>query len=125
MSIKTKLKVYFRNRFYKKLKTEDLRAYKAILRFLYHKEIEVVLKHPKSPRYYLRVDSLDLDLVIEPDKAEFVNGSHIYPLQVDNKVLERAVFLIEHSVELHREGLEIEIRGRKNNILQQVYNKIK
>lgn len=120
-----KIKVYFRKQFGKTLTQEDTRGYRNILKLLYHSQAETPLKDPDSPKYYIQVPKLHLDLIIDLEKAEIVNTKQIYPLNLQDIVLERAVKRIKQEVSKQRSELEIRIRGKKQNILNNLYNRIK
>ena len=68
---------------------------------------------------------LHLDLIIDTEKAEIVNTKQIYPLNLNNKVTERAVKRIREEVSKQRGDLEDKIRGKKDTILDKLYNQIK
>ncbi len=121
----TKIKVYLRKQFGKTLTQEDIRGYRNILKLLYHSQAETPLKDPDSPKYYIQVPKLHLDLIIDLEKAEIVNTKQIYPLNLQDIVLERAVKRIKQEVSKQRSELEIRIRGKKQNILNNLYNRIK
>lgn len=120
---KTKIKIA--KRFRTKLTQEDLRGYRNILKLLYHPKAETPLKDPDVAKYYIQVPSLHLDLIIDTEKAEIVNTKQIYPLNLDRKVTERAVQRIKEEVSKQRADLEDTIRGKKQNILDNLYNQIK
>ena len=120
-----KIKVYLRKHFGKTLTQEDIRGYRNILKLLYHSQAETPLKDPDSPKYYIQVPKLHLDLIIDLEKAEIVNTKQIYPLNLQDIVLERAVKRIKQEVSKQRSELEIRIRGKKQNILNNLYIKIK
>ena len=107
------------------LTKEDLRGYKNILKLLYHPKAETPLKHPDLAKYYIQVPCLHLDLIIDTEKAEIVNTKQIYPLNLDKKVLERALKVIRQKVIEHREMHEQRIKHKKQNILQNLYIRIK
>ena len=125
MSLKIKTKVYFRKKFGKQLPIEDLRGYRNILKLVYHPEAMTPLKDPDSTKYYIQVPKLHLDLIIDSEKAEIVNTKQIYPLLLSREVTERAVKSIKEEVTKQRFALEQKIRGKKLNIYQTLYNKIK
>lgn len=125
MSIKIKCKVFFRNRFGLKLSQNDIRGYRNILKLLYHKKAETPLKDPEYPEYFIQVPSLHLDLIIDLNKAELINSTQIYPLELHPKVLERAIKSIKEEVSRQRGELKIQIRGKKETILNNVYKTIK
>lgn len=125
MSIKIKTKVFFRKKWGKHLTQEDLRGYRNILKLLYHLNAETPLKDPDSTKYYIQVPSLHLDLIIDDSKAEIVNTTQIYPLNLNKEVLERAVLRIKEEVSKQRKQLEANIYAKKGNIFNNLYNKIK
>jgi hypothetical protein len=120
---KTKNKIS--KKFRTKLTQEDLRGYRNILKLLYHPKAETPLKDPDVSKYYIQVPCLHLDLIIDTEKAEIVNTKQIYPLNLDKKVTERAVQRIKEEVSKQRADLEDTIRGKKQNILDNLYIKIK
>jgi hypothetical protein len=107
------------------LTKEDLRGYRNILKLLYHPKAETPLKDPDVAKFYIQVPCLHLDLIIDTEKAEIVNTKQIYPLNLDNKVTERAVKRIREEVSRQRGDLEDKIRGKKDTILDKLYNQIK
>lgn len=120
-----KLKMIYRKRFGLVLSKEDLHGYHAILRLLYHKQAAIPLKDPLSTKYYISVPKLHLDLIIDDTKAEIVNSKQIYLLELNKIVLERAVKRIQEEVSRNRYALELSIRGKKQTIFENVYQKIK
>lgn len=120
---KTRIKIVKKLR--SKLTQEDLRGYRNILKLLYHPKAETPLKHPDLAKYYIEVPCLHLDLIIDSEKAEIVNTKQIYPLNLDKKVLERALEVIREKVIEHREMHEQRIKHKKQNILQNLYIRIK
>lgn len=120
---KTKNKIS--KKFRTKLTQEDLRGYRNILKLLYHPKAETPLKDPDVSKYYIQVPSLHLDLIIDTEQAEIVNSKQIYPLNLNRKVTERAVERIKQEVSRQRADLEDTIRGKKQNILDNLYIRIK
>jgi len=120
---KTKNKIS--KKFRTKLTQEDLRGYRNILKLLYHSKAETPLKDPDVSKYYIQVPCLHLDLIIDTEKAEIVNTKQIYPLNLNTKVTERAVQRIKEEVSKQRADLEDKIRGKKQNILSNLYTRIK
>jgi hypothetical protein len=120
-----KTKINIAKKFRSKLTKEDLRGYRNILKLLYHPKAETPLKHPDLAKYYIEVPCLHLDLIIDSEKAEIVNTKQIYPLNLDKKVLERALEVIRAKVIEHREMHEQRIKHKKQNILQNLYIRIK
>jgi hypothetical protein len=120
---KTRIKIA--KRFRTKLTQEDLRGYRNILKLLYHPKAETPLKDPDVSKYYIQVPCLHLDLIIDTEKAEIVNTKQIYPLNLNTKVTERAVQRIKEEVSKQRADLEDKIRGKKQNILGNLYTRIK
>ena len=120
---KTKIKIA--KKFRTKLTQEDLRGYRNILKLLYHPKAETPLKDPDTPKYFIQVPKLHLDLIIDTEKAEIVNTKQIYPLNLDKRVTERAVQRIKEEVSKQRADLEDKIRGKKQNILGNLYTRIK
>ena len=120
---RTKIKIA--KKFRHQLTKEDLRGYRNILKLLYHPKAETPLKDPEVAKYYIQVPPLHLDLIIDTDKAEIVNTKQIYPLNLDAKVLERAVKRIKEEVSKQRAELEDRIIGKKETILTKLYNQIK
>jgi hypothetical protein len=97
---RTKIKIA--KKFRHQLTQEDLRGYRNILKLLYHPKAETPLKDPEVAKYYIQVTPLHLDLIIDTEKAEIVNTKQIYPLNLDTKVLERAVKRIKEEVSKQR-----------------------
>lgn len=120
-----RIKSKFTKRFNNKLTQEDLRGYRNILKLLYHPKAITPLKDPDTPKYFIQVPCLHLDLIIDTEKAEIVNTKQIYPLNLDVRVTERAVTRIKQEVSRQRADLENSIRGKKQNILNTLYNRIK
>jgi hypothetical protein len=120
---RTKIKIA--KKFRQQLTLEDLRGYRNILKLLYHPKAETPLKDPDVAKFYIQVPCLHLDLIIDTEKAEIVNTKQIYPLNLDKKVTERAVQRIKEEVSKQRADLEDKIRGKKQNILDNLYIKIK
>lgn len=121
----TKIKIRFSKRFKHNLTSEDLRGYRSILKLLYHPKAETPLKDPDVAKYFIQVPCLHLDLIIDDEKAEIVNTKQIYPLNLDNRVTQRAIQRIKQEVSRQRADLEDKIRGKKQNILNTLYSKIK
>ena len=120
---RTRIKIA--KKFRHKLTQDDLRGYRNILKLLYHPKAETPLKDPDVAKFYIQVPCLHLDLIIDTEKAEIVNSKQIYPLNLDTKVTERAVKRIREEVSKQRADLENTIRGKKQNILNNLYIKIK
>ena len=120
---RTKIKIA--KKFRQQLTLEDLRGYRNILKLLYHPKAETPLKDPDVAKFYIQVPCLHLDLIIDTEKAEIVNTKQIYPLNLNTKVTERAVKKIREEVSKQRADLEDKIRGKKQNILDNLYIKIK
>ena len=120
---RTRIKIA--KKFRHNLSQEDLRGYRNILKLLYHPKAETPLKDPDGPKYFIQVPPLHLDLIIDTEKAEIVNTKQIYPLNLDKKVTERAVEKIKEEVSRQRGDLEDKIRGKKDTILDKLYNQIK
>lgn len=120
---RTRIKIA--KKFRHNLTQEDLRGYRNILKLLYHPKAETPLKDPDVAKYYIQVPCLHLDLIIDTEKAEVVNTKQIYPLNLDKKVIERAVEKIKEEVSRQRADLEDKIRGKKDTILDKLYNQIK
>jgi hypothetical protein len=120
-----KTRINIAKKFRSKLTQEDLRGYRNILKLLYHPKAETPLKHPDLAKYYIEVPKLHLDLIIDSEKAEIVNTKQIYPLNLDKKVLERALEKIKDEVVKHRELHEQRIKFKKQNIVDTLYIRIK
>jgi hypothetical protein len=120
---KTRIKIA--RKFRIKLTQEDLRGYRNILKLLYHPKAETPLKDPDSSKYFIQVPSIHLDLIIDEEKAEIINTKQIYPLNLNDKVYERAVKRIKEEVSRQRHTLESKIKGKKEFILHKLYNQIK
>lgn len=120
---RTRIKIA--KKFRHKLTQDDLRGYRNILKLLYHPKAETPLKDPDVAKFYIQVPCLHLDLIIDVERAEIVNTQQIYPLNLDTKVTERAVKRIREEVSKQRADLENTIRGKKQNILNNLYIKIK
>jgi len=120
---RTRIKIAKKFRY--NLPQEDLRGYRNILKLLYHPKSETPLKDPDTPKYFIQVPHLHLDLIIDDKRAEIVNSKQIYPLNLDSKVLERAILRIKQEVSKQRADLEETIRGKKQNILNNIFDKIK
>ena len=120
---RTRIKIA--KKFRHNLAQDDLRGYRNILKLLYHPKAKTPLKHPVLAKYYIEVPCLHLDLIIDSEKAEIVNTKQIYPLNLDKKVLERALEVIREKVIEHREMHEQRIKHKKQNILQNLYIRIK
>jgi hypothetical protein len=120
---RTKIKIA--KKFRQQLTQEDLRGYRNILKLLYHPKAETPLKDPDVAKFYIQVPCLHLDLIIDTEKAEIVNTKQIYPLNLNTKVTERAVKKIREEVSKQRADLEDTIRGKKQNILDNLYVKVK
>ena len=125
MSIKIKCKVYFRKKFGQQLSKDDLLGYRNILKLLYHKKAETPLKDPDSPKYFISVPDLHLDLIIDATKGEIINTTQIYPLEFNKIVFERAISVIKKEVSKQRNELEFKIKDKKQTILKNIYNTIK
>ncbi len=120
---RTRIKIA--KKFRHNLTQDDLRGYRNILKLLYHPKAETPLKDPDVSKYFIQVPPLHLDLIIDTEKAEIVNTKQIYPLNLDKKVTERAVERIKEEVSKQRMQLEDTIRGKKQNILNNIFDKIK
>ena len=120
---RTRIKIA--KKFRHNLTKEDLRGYRNILKLLYHPKAETPLKDPDVAKYFIQVPCLHLDLIIDTEKAEIVNTKQIYPLNLNSKVVERAILRIKEEVSKQRADLEEEIRGKKQNILNNIFDKIK
>jgi hypothetical protein len=120
-----KTRIRIARKFRIKLTQEDLRGYRNILKLLYHPKAETPLKDPDSSKYFIQVPSIHLDLIIDEEKAEIINTKQIYPLNLNDKVYERAVKRIKEEVSRQRHELELKIKGKKEFILHKLYNQIK
>ena len=120
---RTRIKIA--KKFRRELTPEDLRGYRNILKLLYHPKAETPLKDPDVAKFYIQVPSLHLDLIIDSTRAEIVNTKQIYPLNLNEKVTERAVQRIREEVSKQRADLEEIIRGKKDTILTKLYSQIK
>ncbi|MFY7883284.1 MAG: hypothetical protein ACOVOV_00415 [Dolichospermum sp.] len=120
---RTRIKVA--KKFRQQLTPEDLRGYRNILKLLYHPKAETPLKDPDVAKFYIQVPSLHLDLIIDSTRAEIVNTKQIYPLNLNEKVTERAIKRIREEVSKQRADLEEVIRGKKDTILTKLYSQIK
>jgi hypothetical protein len=120
---RTRIKIA--KKFRKELTPEDLRGYRNILKLLYHSKATTPLKDPDVAKFYIQVPSLHLDLIIDSTNAEIVNTKQIYPLNLNEKVTERAVQRIKEEVSRQRADLEEIIRGKKDTILTKLYSQIK
>jgi hypothetical protein len=118
-------RIKFAKKFRQELTPEDLRGYRNILKLLYHPKAETPLKDPDVAKFYIQVPSLHLDLIIDSTRAEIVNTKQIYPLNLNEKVTERAVQRIREEVSKQRADLEEIIRGKKDTILTKLYTQIK
>lgn len=119
-------KIYFKNKFGKKLSKDDLRGYRNILKLLYHKDAETPLTDPSLiGKYFIQVPILHLDLIIDSTKGEIINSKQIYPLNFEKEVFERAVLVIKQEVTKQRQQLEDKIKDKKQNILNNIYLTIK
>lgn len=119
-----RIKIKIKKSFSTKLNQDDLRGYRNILKLLYHPMAKAPLKHPDIPKYYIQVPKLHLDLIIDHNHAEIVNSKQIYPLNLHDKVKERALLRIRELVLIHRETRERQIKSKKQNILRSLYAKI-
>ena len=122
---KRRVRTKIKNKFFEKLTPEDIRGYRNILKLLYHAKAEKPQKDIDSAKYYIQVPSLHLDLIIDSKKAEIVNTKQIYPLNLNEKVTERAVELICQEISKNTADLEEIIRGKKDTILTKLYSQIK
>lgn len=123
--IELKFKSFYNSKIARKLNKSDIKGYRTILRMLYHPHASTPLKDPDHPKYFIRVPRQDLDLIIDYDKAEIVNTNRIYELNVDKRVLERAISRIKKEVTEQRVQLEADIRGRKENTLDIIARKVR
>jgi hypothetical protein len=122
---KRRVKTKIKNKFVKPLAPEDIRGYRNILKLLYHERAEKPTKDIELPKYYIQVPSLHLDLIIDSQKAEIVNTKQVYPLNLNERVTERAVELIRKEISKNTADLEEVIRGKKDTILNKLYSQIK
>lgn len=125
MNITRLFKMFYNSKIAKRLTKSDIKGYRTILRMLYHPHASTPLKDPEHPKYYISVPRQDLDLIIDYDKAEIVNTNRIYELNVDKRVLERAIDRIKKEVSEQRIQLESNIRGRKENTLDIIARKVR
>lgn len=122
---KRRVKTKIKGKFVKKLKPEDIRGYRNILKLLYHAKAEKPQKDIELAKYFIQVPHLHLDLIIDAEKAEIVNTKQVYPLNLDTKVTERAVKRIHEEISKNTADLEEVIRGKKDTILNKLYSQIK
>jgi hypothetical protein len=122
---KRRVKTKIKNKFVKPLAPEDIRGYRNILKLLYHERAEKPTKDIELSKYYIQVPSLHLDLIIDSQKAEIVNTKQVYPLNLNERVTERAVELIRKEISKNTADLEEVIRGKKDTILNKLYSQIK
>ena len=75
-----KLKIWFRNKFYKKLSKEDLLGYRNLLKIIYHKQAEhpVLDINKDIKRYFIEIPKLKITLIIDDNFAEIINSNKIY-----------------------------------------------
>lgn len=119
-----KLKIKFIRYFSHKLSKEDLRGYRNILKLVNHPDMDGILINPDTGKYYVSVESLHLDLIIDENKAEIVNTTQIYPLNLDKKVYERACFRIRKKLTSYVVMVNNRIVERKATILSNLYDQI-
>jgi hypothetical protein len=124
-----KLKIWFKNRFYKKLSKQDLLGYRNLLKIIYHKNAEHptldINKDNSVKRYFIDIKSLKMTLIIDDNFAEIVNSSRIWPLNLDNEVYKRAtkrIYELKCKQIQEREQL---IKNKKQTILEDLYSQIK
>ena len=124
MSVKNWVKTRYRRKFGKHLTQQDLRGFRNILKLLYHKNASTPLKDPNCSKYFISVPKLHLDLIINEKRAELVNTSQIYPLELNEEVFKRAVEVIRQEVTKQRTNLENELLGKKDTILNNIFKTI-
>lgn len=127
--IRVKIKVWFRNKFWKKLDKETLRGYRSLLKLIHHKTAEAPITdiNPDGSvqRYFVIVPSLSMTLIINSDFAEIVNSDRIWPLNLNKKVYERIVGRLGKLKKQQITQIETSIKTKKQYILNDLYNKIK
>jgi hypothetical protein len=123
------IKNLIRNKFYPKLSKYDLLGYRNILKLVYHKKAEHPLldinMNSEDKRFFIDVPSLKITLIINDKKAEIINSYKIWPLDLNEKVYKRAVKRIYELKCIQMEQKEKNIKIKKQNILEDLYQQIK
>lgn len=122
-----KIKIWFRKTFYKQLSKEDLLGYRNLLKLIYHKKAEhpILDINKNIKRYFIEVPKLKITLIIDDSFAEIINSHRIWPLNLHNKVYERAmkrIYELKCKQILEKEQL---IKSKKQTILEDLYTQIK
>ncbi len=125
--IKRIIKVWFRNKFVKKLSKQDIRGYRNLLKLIYHKSAEhpILDINKDIKRYFIEVHKLQITLIIDNDFAEIIDPDKIWPLNLDNKIYERAMKRIYELKCKQIAAKELSIKNKKQNILEDLFNQIK
>jgi len=124
-----KFKIWFRNKFYKKLSKQDLIGYRNLLKIIYHKHAEHpvldINKDNSIKRYFIDVPSLKMTLIIDDSFAEIINSNKIWPLQLNRYVYERAIQRIYELKSKQIQKKEDQIKSKKQSIIEGLYSQIK
>ena len=121
-----KIKIFFRKKFCRKLSKNDIRAYRAILRLLYHKKASTPLRDSQNLEFIIEVEPIHFSLIINESGGEIINSTRVWSLNdINSKVFERAMKKIQNKVAKERYELKEKLRGRKQDIGENVYSKIR
>ena len=123
------IKIWFKNKFYKKLSKQDLLGYRNILKLVYNKKAEHPIldinKDGSVKRYFIEVPNLKMTLIIDDSFAEVINSNKIWPLNLNKYVYERAIKRIYELKCKQIQEKENQIKTKKQTILEDLYNQIK
>lgn len=121
-----KIKIYFRNRFSKKLTQEDIRGYRNLLKLIYNKHAEYpIMDDTSNPiRYFIQIPKIGITVIVDEYKAEVINHEHIWPLVFNKKVHERTIQVVREQRKQQIENIEHNVKDRKQNIVEKLYKKI-
>jgi hypothetical protein len=122
-----KLKIWVRNKFYKKLSKQDLLGYRNLLKIIYHKQAEhpILDINKDIKRYFIEIPKLKITLIIDDNFAEIINSNKIWYLNLDKKIYERTlqhIHILKSKQIYEKEQL---IKSKKQLILKDLYKQIK
>ena len=128
MKILKRIKYYLKNKFKKtKLTKNDLKGYKTLLKIITHPKAEPpILDINKTViRYFISLPNYKISLIIDEDQAEIVNSHKIWKLELNPIVYQKVIKKLKQIKKQQVSELEESIKGKKQDIFDELYNSIK
>lgn len=128
MKILKRIKYYLKNKFKKtKLTKNDLKGYKTLLKIITHPKAEqpILDINKNITRYFILLPNYKISLIIDEDQAEIINSHKIWKLELNNIVYVRIIKKLKEIKKQQVTELENSIKGKKQDIFDELYNSIK